>query len=82
MNEPFELPVTYNDAELLLPARMRHLGYTHIFVVDVAGREIVFEPDEEQHYRAMIDPEKTEGSQHLDVDLLKTIAATLEELMK
>lgn len=82
MNEPFELPVIYNDEELLLPARMRHLGYTHVFVVDVAGHEIVFEPDEEQHYRAMIDPEKTEGSHRVDVELLKAIAATLEELMK
>ncbi len=82
MNETFELPVIYNDEELLFPAQLRHLGYTHVFIVDVAGTEIYFEPDEERHYRAMIDPEKTEGNNRMDVALLQTIASTIESILK
>lgn len=82
MNESFDLPVTYNDQELLFPARLRHLGYTHVFVVDVHGQEILFEPDEEQHYRAIIDAEKMEGRQLVDMELLKSIASTIEAVVK
>ena len=82
MNETFDLPVTYKNQELLFPARLRHLGYTHVFIVDVEGSEILFEPDEEQHYRAMIDPERTEGNNRVDVELLQTIAATIESILK
>jgi len=82
MNEPFDIPVTYKGNELLFPAHLRHLGYIHTFVVDVNGREIIFEPDEEQHYRAIIDLEKTDTSNHIDIDLLKAIAEAISEILK
>lgn len=79
MYEPFELPVTHNGKELLFPAQLQQTGYTHRFVVDVYGQEVMFEPDEEKAYRAMIDPENK--GKELNVDLLKAIAATIEEIV-
>lgn len=80
MTDPFELPVLYNGNELLFPARLQQLGYTHRFVVDVYGQEVFFEPDEERTYRAVLDPEKPNTQPR--IDLLKAIAETIEALVK
>ena len=76
MNEPFELPVTYKDKELLFPARLLMLGYTHKFQVQVNGHEVLFEPDEERNYRAVINPEQVESSK-IELELLKAIAEAI-----
>ena len=81
MNEPFELPVTYKGKELLFPAQLLMLGYTHKFQVQVNGQEVLFEPDEERTYRAVVDPEQVEESK-IDVVLLKAIAEAIEEIIK
>ena len=81
MDEPFELPVTYKGKELLFPARLLMLGYTHTFQVDVHGQEVLFEPDEERKYRAVIDPEQVESSK-IDVELLKAIADAIEIILR
>lgn len=80
-DEPFDLPVTYKKKELYFPARLLLLGYTHKFEVQVNGQTVLFEPDEERNYRAVVDPEQLEKSK-LDVDLLKSIAGTLETIVK
>ena len=38
----------------MLKASLVVTGYTHKFNVDVNGQIIVFEPDEERNYRAVI----------------------------
>jgi hypothetical protein len=82
MDELFELPVFYKGKELLFPARLLQLGYTHRFVVDVYGQEVFFEPDEERNYRALVEPEQLEGNKKIDVELLKTIAERIEAVLK
>ena len=62
MQESFELPVIYNGKELLYPAQLQQLGYTHRIVVDVDGIEVSFEPDEERNYRGIVDPESPAGN--------------------
>ena len=82
MNESFELPVLFREEELLFPARMVQLGYTHRFIVDIYGGEVAFEPDEEQNYRAIIDTNLTENGKTLNIDLLKAIANTIETVIR
>ncbi|MBD0331192.1 MAG: hypothetical protein ICV66_00910 [Chitinophagaceae bacterium] len=81
MDEPFELPVTYKSKELLFPALLLMLGYTHKFQVQVNGLEVLFEPDEERNYRAVIEPEQVKSSK-IDVELLKAIAGAIEAIAK
>ena len=81
MDEPFELPVTYKSEELLFPARLLHIGYTHRFTVNINGREVLFEPDEEGSYRALIEPGEHDEKERLDVDLLKAIAAAIDQVL-
>ncbi len=57
------------------------LGYTHNFQVQINGLEVLFEPDEERSYKAVIDPEQVEGST-IDGELLRTIACAIEAIVK
>ena len=81
MDESFELPVTYQGEELLLPAALLQFGYTHKFRVEVYGQQIVFEPDEERNYRAMLNPAQMESSK-IDVELLQAVAEAIEGIVK
>ena len=59
-------------------ASLRFLGNTHKFNVNVNGQEITFEPDEEKHYRAKIEDENLNNFKPVDINLLKSIAESLE----
>jgi hypothetical protein len=45
------------------------------------GTEVLYEPDEERNYRAVIDPEKMEGMKQL-IKSLKALAGALETIVK
>ena len=81
MNEPFELSVTYSSEELLFPSRLLVLGYPHKFQVGVNGQQVLFEPDEERNYRAVMEPEQVESSK-IDVNLLRAIAEAIEAIIR
>lgn len=51
----------------------------HRFIVEVSEQEVIFEPDEERNYRAVIPYDDINNQKHLDIELLKTIAAMLEQ---
>lgn len=80
MDETFELPVSYKGEELLFPAQLKQTGYTHCIVVNVYGQDVLFEPDDERNYRAIIEGEKTE--KQITVALLKVIAEAIESIVK
>lgn len=79
MNEVFELPVVYKGKQLHLPARLQQQGYVHRFLVEVVGEEVIFEPDEEGAYRAMVDPALMNKTK-IESDLLMEIAGALSSL--
>ena len=82
MDDSFEIPVLYNDFELLFPAKLLSFGYVHKFQVEVNGQEFFFEPDDSGNYRALIDPSNLEAVKKTDVALLKAIAASIESILK
>ena len=82
MDEQFELPVTYKGEELLLNTSLLLTGYTHKFIVEVSGQEIIFEPDEGGNYRAVIPYEDIGREKTIDKGLLKAIADVIEKLVK
>jgi hypothetical protein len=49
MTQDFDLPVSYRGKELLFPAALQASRFSHQFLVDVYGLEILFEPDEERN---------------------------------
>ena len=78
MEEQFELPVQYKGEELMFKATLLVTGYTHKFSVDVNGQTIVFEPDEERIYRAIVPYDDINKNKSVDIELLKEIAKAIE----
>ncbi len=51
------IEVTLNGKEYCFVAAVVTVGYTHRFIVTINDLEVMFEPDEERSYRAIL-PEK------------------------
>jgi hypothetical protein len=83
MNESFEITVAYKNETYSFNAKLLQYGYSHRIVVSVNNGDIIFEPDEERNYRALVDPWDTRNAkQQLDLGLLKAIAETIESILK
>ena len=75
MAESFTLVVNYKGKEYQLNSELRVFGYTHKIAINIEGEEILYEPDEERNYRAVI----PEGSKiEIDIGLIQAIAKELE----
>ncbi len=81
MEEPFDLPVEYKGKEYIFKAKLVVYGYSHKFHVDVNGEEIIFEPDEERNYRAVLNYSDTDNRKNIDADLCKEITKVIEGLV-
>ena len=56
-------------------------GFTHKFIVEVFGQEVIFEPDEDRNYRAIIPYEDINKKRNIDQELLKEIASVIHALI-
>ena len=72
----------YKGEQLLFKASLIITGYTHKFSVDINGQELIFEPDEERNYRAVINYDDIPNAKNVQIELLKSIASAIEELVK
>ena len=77
-----EIPVTYKGEEFSFPAQLIMSGYTHKIQVEVGDQLIMFEPDEERNYRAILDAALLDKGTKVDVGLLQAIAAVIESVVK
>ena len=83
MDDPFEITVFYKGENLCFNARFIRYGYTHRIIVSLSGRDVVFEPDEEKNYRALVDPADTATShKETEIALLRAIAETIEQIVR
>ena len=82
MDEQFELPVNYKGEQLMLKALLFKTGYTHKFIIDINGQAVIFEPDEERNYRAVLSYDEIGNEKNIDIELLKSIASAFENLVK
>jgi hypothetical protein len=80
MFDLFDLPVEYKGKEMLFPAELLPMGFTHKIKVNIDGTDILFEPDEERNYRAVIDYAALDKMSSVNKDLLQLICQTLDEL--
>jgi hypothetical protein len=79
--DEFELPVTYKGEEILFNSSLQVTGYAHRFIVDVYGQSVIFEPDEERNYRAIISTEDLNSNKNIDPELLKIISEKITEII-
>ncbi len=82
MDEEFELPVLYNNKELKFPVKLLNYGYSYKLEVDIDGTKVLFEPDEERNWRALLSWEDLNANKKISVELLKAITFSIEQVMK
>jgi len=78
MDNHFELTVTHNDKEITFNCQLLHYGYSYKIEVDIMGTKILFEPDEERNWRAVIPYEEIDKNKNLNKDLLNAIAISID----
>ena len=83
MDESFEITAYYKNREIPFEAKLLRFGFSYKIQVIVEGQKILFEPDEERNYRAVIDTSiESAPGKEVDKDLLKAIAETIEGIVK
>ncbi|WDF80767.1 hypothetical protein PQ469_12190 [Mucilaginibacter sp. KACC 22773] len=81
MGELLSLPVTFQDQEMEFQARFYAYGYIHRIEVRINGLGVIFEPDEERNYRALLTAQQLEANLNtLNKELLQAIAQQLQSL--
>lgn len=79
-DESFELPVEYEGGELLLPAKLVRRGYGYKIHVEVDSHEIIFEPDEERNWRAVMD--NSPVAKNISLGIIQAIIEALEKHLR
>lgn len=82
MNEPFILELTFQNKIYELQAGFQRYGYIHRVAVIIDDLTIMFEPDEEGSYRALVSPEQMNQHKTVNMGLLQAIAQKLETLAR
>jgi hypothetical protein len=74
--DEFELEIEDGNHRLSFPAQLLLMGYTHKIQVEVDGVQVMFEPDEERNYRAVV---PVEYRNKIDVGVLEKLATAIEK---
>lgn len=82
MEDEFDLPVLFRGEEKSFRGRLLLYGYSYKIQVIVDDQAILFEPDEERNWRALIDIDETVKHKPVNVELLQSIAGALDSLTK
>lgn len=82
MDNFFDILVTYNSTSYNFSAELISTAYSYKIEVDVFGKIISFEPDEESNFRAVIYPADSQETERIDKFLLAEIARQLVRLFK
>ncbi len=82
MDEPFSILVICQGQEYSFEARLATVGYTHKFYVMINGMEVIYEPDEERNYRAILNHDQSDISEIITPYLLETIVHYIEASIK
>ena len=80
MDESFSINVSLNEQEYCFDARLVTIGYTHKFIVMIHGMEVMYEPDEERHYRAIIHSTQQASIKNEDRELIKAVGDKIESI--
>lgn len=81
MDDYFVIPVSFQGREIEFETRLLLQGYIHRLEVIVDDIPVLFEPDEERNYRALISMEQLDGKgKNLNKGLLQAIAEVLKSL--
>lgn len=82
MGEEFKLPVVFKGKEMELVARLLNYGYSSKLEVEIEGTKVIFEPDEERIWRAVISYQDLIANKMVSKELLETVAEVIQNASK
>jgi len=82
MDHFFDLPVIYDAAQHNFSAEYIPSAYSYRIAVDVFGNIVLFEPDEEGNFRAVLSPDDLLEGKMIDREWLEAIANQLMQIFK
>jgi hypothetical protein len=80
MDDIYSIDVIVDGEKLNIEARLIAVGYTHRFAVIINEIEVIYEPDEERKYRAVVSIDIAAQLKKNDRELIETVALRLEQL--
>ena len=80
MDNTFELDVDFNGETFEFPGQLIISGYVHKIELDINGTKVLFEPDEERKYRALLSMQDLTDNQ-IEMGLIKAIVFRLDSLL-
>jgi hypothetical protein len=80
MSRQFELSLHIGIRHYRVQVLKQEWGYTHRFAVSIEDTGLLFEPDDERKYRAILMPGQSKPLQDFDQQLLEAIAKELEKI--
>ena len=80
MDEQFTISIFNDGSEHIYEARLVTLGYTHKFLIVINGMEVVYEPDEERNYRAILSEADQAKVKESDVELIKAVGDKIQSI--
>ncbi len=80
--DEFELALKFKGKDILLPVKLMNYGTAYKLEVEIDGTKVLFEPDEERNWRAMISYEDVQADKKPDTGLLELIAKELDSILK
>ncbi len=80
-DEPFFLPVIFKGIEHQFKATLKRRGYVAVLEIDVHDALVIFERDEVGDWRAILFEGQAAGKAP-DVELLRTIGETIEQILQ
>ena len=72
------ISIFYREVEYSFEARLVTLGYTHKFFVMINGMEVIYEPDEERNYRAILNEADQIKVKGMDRELIKAVGEKIQ----
>ncbi|WP_207492312.1 hypothetical protein [Aridibaculum aurantiacum] len=78
MDDTIEIPITCKGKEYSFAAKLIKYGYIHRIEVDIDGVQVLFEPDEERNYRAIIGSHNEPNNEQ--AELIRAVIQVLDNL--
>jgi hypothetical protein len=80
MDNEFTIEVAIRNEQLSFVARLDTIGFIHKIHIMVNGTEVVFEPDEERNYRAIVNAHSANHLSQKDKETIQAIGEALTAL--
>lgn len=80
MENNFIIEIEIGREKLIFDAKLDTIGFVHRILINVSGINVIFEPDEERNYRAIITPNSTNKITDADKQIIILLGEKLESL--